>query len=84
MYEGVEVVRSLVVPPNPLVGDRRLSTEAKLSDSSELKPLVVRLLAFSPLLWADGVVDFEAVEKDDSTGLVIIPGIAIPPFPKTG
>jgi hypothetical protein len=80
------MVRSLVVAPNPLVGDRRHSTEAKLSNSFELEPLVVRsrLSAFSPLLLAHGVDDFETIGKDDSTGLVIIPGIAIPPFPKTG
>lgn len=79
------MVRSLVVAPNPLVGDRRRSTEAKLSDSFELEPLVVRsrFSAFSSLFWAHGVVDFEAIEKDDSAGLVI-PCIAIPPFPKTG
>ena len=64
----MEIVRSLVVAPNPLVGDRRRS--AKLSNPFELEPLAVRsrLPAFSPLLWADGVVDFEAIEKDDSTG----------------
>jgi hypothetical protein len=82
------MVRSLVVlASSPFVGDRRRE-DAKLSNSSfELDPLVVRCRL--PVLRPNGVVGFEAVEKDDSVsttllGLAIIPGIAIPPFPKIG